>query len=209
MQSPLRFLAIGASLTAGFCEYGLTNHPYSIRLSELFYSANIPVVIDQRGVSSERVVPTMVKRLETLLINENNPHYDWVLILGGTNDLGYRTSAEIIFNEGLKIMYDMVLERTNGKTKLAAMTLLETGYYPPGDSHDRERQKLNEMIRNYVSNCQDQNRLCLVDLDKGIPYHGTEDVKTLWDDLIHLTPDGYDRMASIIFQEIYRKINQT
>ncbi|CAF4875425.1 unnamed protein product, partial [Rotaria sp. Silwood1] len=72
--------------------------------------------------------------------NENSPRYDWVLVLGGTNDLGCRTSAETIFNEGLKVIYDMVLQRVNGTTNLVAMTLLETGYYPPGDIHDRERQ---------------------------------------------------------------------
>ncbi|CAF1079229.1 unnamed protein product [Rotaria sordida] len=208
MQSPLRFLAFGDSSTAGFCNYGLSNHPYAINL---FSSVNIPIIIDQKGIPGECVVPSMVKRLETLLFDEYSPHYDWIIILDGTNDLGYRKSAEKIFNEGLKLMYDMILERKNQNTKLSVMTVIENGYYTPEHIHDKQRQILNEMIRNYVKNYQDQNRICLIDLDKYISYHSMKDInqrKAIWDDLIHLTAAGYDLMTNIIFQDIYNKINQ-
>ena len=176
MQSVLRFLAIGDSLTAGYCEFGLSNHPYAIHLTNLFSSANIPVIVDEHGVSGERVVPSMVKRLETLLFNRNSPDYDWILILGGTNDLGFKPSAEKIFNEGLKLMYDMVLQRTNEKTKLAVITIIENGHYSPENIHDKQRQTLNEMIRNFAQNYEDQNRICLIDLDKSLPYHNIKDI---------------------------------
>jgi lysophospholipase L1-like esterase len=207
MQSPLRFLAFGDSLTAGYCSYGLANHPYSINLKNLFLLSNIPIIVDQKGVSGERVVPSMVGRLETILSNSNNPNYDWVILLGGTNDLGYGTSAEKIFNQGLKPMYDMVLQ----KSKLAAMTVIQNGVYSPEHIQDEDRQKLNNMIRNYVENYEDQNKICLVDLDKQIQYHSITDLnqrKSIWDDMIHLKPKGYDQMAESIFQQIYKKINQ-
>jgi lysophospholipase L1-like esterase len=206
MQSLLRILAIGDSLTAGYCNYGSINHPYSINLTNLFSSSNIPVIIDQRGISGERVVPSMVKRLENFLIKSD---YDWIIILGGTNDLGSGRSAEQIFNEGLKLMYDMVLQRTNNKTKLVAMTVIENGYYSPEHVQDKNRQNLNTMIKNYVENYPDQNRICLVDLDKSIPFHSIKDIdqrNSIWNDLIHLQPAGYDQMANFIFQEIYKKI---
>ncbi|CAM4934440.1 unnamed protein product [Rotaria socialis] len=92
MQSSLRFLAIGDSLTAGFCNYGLSNHPYAINLFKLFSLSNISIIIDQKGVSGEYVVPSMVKRLENLVFNEHSPHYNWIILLGGTRA---RTSTSI------------------------------------------------------------------------------------------------------------------
>ncbi|CAF4537284.1 unnamed protein product, partial [Rotaria socialis] len=112
--------------------------------------------------------------------------------------------------QGLKVMYDMVLQRTNQDTKLSVMTVIENGYYSPDSNYDQQRQILNEMIRNYAENHHDQNRICLVDLDKNIKYHSIEDVNQrniIWDDFVHLTADGYDQMAKIIFQEIYKNIN--
>ena len=106
----MRILAIGDSLTAGYYNHGLSHHPYSLRLLQLISSLDIAVTIDQKGVSGERVVPSMVRRLESLLAEQNSP-YDWMMILGGTNDLATSRPAEQIFNEGLKLMYDMVLRR--------------------------------------------------------------------------------------------------
>jgi lysophospholipase L1-like esterase len=148
----------------------------------------------------------MVKRLENLLIKSD---YDWIIILGGTNDLANRKSAEEIFNEGLKLMYDMVIQHKNKKIKLAPMTVIENGCYLQGDIHDQQRQYLNKMIRNYVENYQEQQRICLIDLDKYIPFYSIEDINQrniIWDDLVHLTPHGYDQMANFIFQDIYKKI---
>jgi lysophospholipase L1-like esterase len=206
MVSPVRVLAIGDSLTAGYYNFGLSNHPYSINLIKLFSSSNIPLIVDQRGISGEHVVPSMVKRLEKLLIQSN---YDWIIILGGTNDLGYRKSAEHIFNQGLKLMYDMVLQHGNKNTRLIPMTVIENGYYSPDNLQDRERQNLNKIIQNYIENSDEKQRICLVDLDKYIPYHSIQDDnqrKIIWDDLIHLKPYGYDLMANFIFQEISKRM---
>jgi hypothetical protein len=43
-------------------------------------------------------VPVMVQHLETLLFKTTDLHYDWIIILGGTNDLGYGSSAERIYH---------------------------------------------------------------------------------------------------------------
>jgi lysophospholipase L1-like esterase len=150
----------------------------------------------------------MVSRLENFLKQST---YDWVIILGGTNDLGYGGSADQIFNQGLKLMYDMVLQNTNNKTKLVAMTVIERGCISPEHVDDQQRQILNKMISNYVENYPDQNRICLVDLDKLIPFHSMTNIAqrdSIWDDMIHFTPAGYDHMASFIFQEIYKKLQK-
>ncbi|CAF1370521.1 unnamed protein product [Adineta steineri] len=210
-SSSLRFLAIGDSLTAGYSDYGLSFHPYSIQLTNLFASVNTPVTVDQHGVSGEHVVPSMVKRLEKLLSNKDKSYYDWIIILGGTNDLGYNKKADKIFNEGLKLMYNMVLENTNQNTKLAVMTVIENAHYSPEHRQDKERQTLNTMIRNFAETYEDKTRICLIDLDKNIPYHSIKDINqrnAIWDDLVHLKAAGYDQMGKFIFEEISKKLNQ-
>jgi len=206
-QKPLRILAFGDSLTAGYYKYGRAYHPYSKHLTYLFESANISVKINEQGESGELVVPTMVNRLRHLL--QNDASYDWIIILGGTNDLGSEVSAERIFKEGLKPMYDMCLNYTPKKIKLAAMTVIEAAYASPTHKVYKDRQELNAMIRDYVANINDQNQVCLVDLDQGIPYHSIttdEERERIWDDGLHLTPTGYDRMATLVFDAIKSKL---
>lgn len=207
-RQPLRLLALGDSLTAGYCHFGLAYHPYAKHLSELFESVQIPVVIDEKGVCGERAAPTMVERLETLL-ESNDSFYDWILILGGTNDIASHVSAANIFEQGLKLMYDMVLHRTSAKTKLVVMTVLQISSYPQGHRIDKEREVLNEMIRNYVTNHNAQERVYLVDLDKAIQYHSMKDTNerdVIWDDGVHLTPAGYDQMAVEIFEVMKKNL---
>ena len=42
--------------------------------------------VDNRGVSGEKVIDSMVDRLDRIL-SEEGKQYDWVLILGGSNNL--------------------------------------------------------------------------------------------------------------------------
>ena len=207
-RQPLRLLALGDSLTAGYYYFGSAYHPYAKHLSKLFESVRVPVVINQKGVSGERAVPVMVQRLVTLL-GSNDSFYDWILILAGTNDLGSRLSAADIFEQGLKSMYEMVLHRTSANTKLVVMTILRINFYPQGHKIDKKREALNEMIRDYAMNHGVSGRVFLVDLDKVIQYHSMKDTgerDVIWDDGVHLTPAGYDQMAAEIFKVMKRNL---
>ncbi|CAF1516941.1 unnamed protein product [Rotaria magnacalcarata] len=202
-QKPLNILTVGDSLTAGYHKYGQSYHPYSIHLKHLFDSINKPVSITEKGVSGERVVPSMVKRLRHLL--EQSTYYDWIIILGGTNDFADQRPAERIFKDGLEPMYTMCLNHYQGKAKLVAMTVIENTIFSPTHNADENRQKLNQMIRDYVTQSNDPDRVFLVDLDRGIPYHSVNDTaerRRIWDDTLHLTAAGYDRMATLVFDEI-------
>lgn len=205
-QQPLRILAIGDSLTAGYYNYGQNYHPYAIHLKKLFESANIPVNIEQKGISGERVLRTMIHRLQDFL--NTDKVYDWIIILGGTNDIGDRRPGDKIFKEGLEQMYGLCLNHSP-KTKIVIMTVIEISFYQPTDSNDKNRQQLNSMIRDYAAKTDDQQRVCLVDLDKGIPYHSVtnnEERNKIWDDGVHLTPAGYNHMATMIFNAIKSKL---
>ncbi|CAF4350183.1 unnamed protein product, partial [Adineta steineri] len=144
-----------------------------------------------RGVSGERVVPTMVDRLHS-----------------GTNDLADSVLAENIFKNGLEPMYAMCLNQPQMKTKLVVMTVIENAYDSPSHHDDKERQILNDMIRNYVTNTDKPDRVFLVDLDKSIPFHSMNNDERLqiWDDCVHLTSAGYDRMATLVFNVIKNKL---
>ena len=206
-QKALRILALGDSLTAGYYDHGRAYHPYAKHLTHLFESANIPAEIDQRGRSGERVVPTMVDRLRYLL--EKGAFYDWIIILGGTNDLADEVSGEEIFKQGLEPMYQMCLNHTQAKINLVVMTVIENSFDSPAEDDDKDRQTLNRMIRDYAAQTNNQDRVCLVDLDKGIPYHSVvsdNERKQIWDDCVHLTPAGYDRMATLVFDAIKTRL---
>ena len=206
-QKPLYILALGDSLTEGDYNHGQSHHPYAIHLKYLFESVNISVRINEQGVGGERVVPSMVQRLRSLL--SKDAVYDWIIILGGTNDLGQGMSAEEIFQQGLKPMYEICLNYTQSKTKLIVMTVIENANNLLTEAKDKNRQSLNKMIRDYVANAEDKKRICLVDLDIGIPYYAlksTRERQRIWSDAIHLTPFGYDRMATLIFQAIKNRL---
>ena len=206
-QRTLHILTIGDSLTAGHHQGGRAFHPYSIHLTRLFESAGISVKIDQRGCCGERVLPTMINRLRTIL--EKDSSYDWIIILAGINDLIFQGSAEKVFKEGLRPMYEMSLNHRGGKTKLAILSLMEFWSYKPGTESDRGRVLLNTMIRDYVTHSNQQDRICFVDLDRYIPFHcvtNEAERKAIWDDGLHLTPAGYDRMATLIFDAMKTKL---
>ena len=208
-EQTIRILALGDSLTAGYYDDGRAYHPYALHLAELFFSVKIPTMIDERGISGDQVVPSMLQRLNNLL--KEGLAYQWIVILGGTNDLNGGSSAEKIFREGLVPMYEMCLNYSQSQVKLVVMTVLENSYDLPGHDDDHERQRLNEMIRDYASESAMKNRIYLVDLDRSIPYHANPDEnnrRQIWDDSTHLTPLGYDRIATLLFHFMIRTMNE-
>lgn len=210
MARAVRILALGDSLTEGYTQCGRKMHPYSTNLYNLLTRNNVAAEIDQRGISGEKVFPSMVQRLSRILHRTTDNPYDWVIILGGTNDLASTSDSEKLFLEGLKRMYDMVLDYANRKTKLVVMTVLERASVPLDHPADMARQFLNHLIRNYSTESQEKHRIYLVDLDKEIRFHGVENttfLQTIWDDNIHLTASGYDYMGQLIFKTIQNDIS--
>jgi lysophospholipase L1-like esterase len=106
-------------------------------------------------------------------------------------------------------MYEICLNHPGKRIKLAVMTVMEVSGNPTTHERDQVRRTLNTMIRDYVNNSNEQDRICLVDLAKGIPYHSMtdqEERKQIWDDGIHLKPAGYDRIATLVFDTIKTKL---
>ncbi|CAF0800404.1 unnamed protein product [Didymodactylos carnosus] len=160
------------------------------------------------GKSGERVLEGMIERLrKTLDSVENESRFRWVIILGGINDLSLGAEPERIMG-GLRQMYDMVYQHG---ANLVIMTVTESGLVKTNDPRDVKRHQLNTLIKNYAweNHFAGGKRTFCVDLDKLIPWHRPDmaEKKLLWDDHMHLTPRGYDKIAELIFQVIVDYLN--
>ena len=194
-----RVLCLGDSLTEGYTfQKSGEFHPYSINLQRLFdeHSGVGKVVVETAGVSGEVVVPSMTQRLDKLLKEAKQP-YDWVIILGGTNDLGMGRKGEellphiIGLHERAKV--------SGSRTLALAIPQYLYELNPENEAYKNEKARVNEGLKVYSEN---SNKTTLfVDLWNGLPFGSlcSEERDLYWVDGLHMTPKGYDKMASIIF----------
>ncbi|KAJ9511414.1 hypothetical protein QJQ45_029923 [Haematococcus lacustris] len=76
-------------------------HPYTKRLQSLLHQNRpAPCKVVTEGVSGELVVPTMTQRLRAYLQRTQaaGQQFHWVLIFGGTNDLGFNMLCTAVHN---------------------------------------------------------------------------------------------------------------
>jgi lysophospholipase L1-like esterase len=194
----LRILAFGASLTEGHYSDGCLFHPYTIRLSQLLRSSFNTVDIDNAGVSGEAVLSTtMLPRLERLL-SSTTTKYDWILILAGTNDtIRDQQKASRIF-DGYKLLIN---ECHKHEARVLCMTLPET-IYPRESPYDIQRQEFNRLLKEELISTN--NNIVILDIDRLLPQHSlsSNEHKQIWDDGVHLTPQGYDRLGQLIYEKL-------
>lgn len=106
LPKAFRLLAFGASLTEGYVG-GLHTYPYAAYLKaplEALFPKDTTVEIIIDGEGGDRAVSPPGRFLPRLRRDCENKGkeggYDWVLIMGGTNDLGAGTKPELVY-EGL------------------------------------------------------------------------------------------------------------
>ena len=198
---PLRILAFGASLTEGSYLYGAQFHPYTIRLSQLLRSTFKTVDIDNAGVSGEAVLSTtMLPRLKQLLSSATNK-FDWILILAGTNDtMRDQQKASQVF-DGYKLLIN---ECHNHGARVLCMTVPET-ILPRETPFDVQRQEFNRLLREeLIPKDNNDNKIVVLDVDRLLPRHSlsANECQQIWDDELHFTPQGYDRLGELIFEKL-------
>ena len=106
----------------------------------------IAVVVDTAGVSGETVVPSMTNRLEKLL-NKSSNAYDWVIILGGTNDLGMGTKGDDLLPHLLGL--HETAKKTGAKTLALALPQYLHELKPGNEKYRAEKAKVNDGLRVY------------------------------------------------------------
>ncbi|KAH8910403.1 SGNH hydrolase [Coniochaeta sp. PMI_546] len=191
----IRILCFGDSLTAGYSYMGAVHHPYEEKLVQMVEMAFPEYEVEsvEDGKSGDLVTSrgSFLQRMERqFTANETDgpveTSYDWTIVLGGTNDLGWGTEPEALF-EALKKIWDIPLTHNS---KVLALTIPEAGLKGTVRARiDAKRNQVNEMIKSYK-----RENFHVFDLHAAIPYFAMSeaDREEHWDDNIHFTPSGYD-----------------
>ena len=187
-------ICFGDSLTAGFqsptveCpDYQET--PYGRFLAErLRDRAQVQI----SGVCGE-LTAEMVERFERDVVRQRPA---WVVILGGTNDLGWnRQPAEIMRN--LTAMYERAAQ---AGIRVAAVTVPSIRGF---DDQIPRRHELNALIADY---CARRNLPC-VDLFTATAEPGTHRLAAPYsNDGLHLTKAGYDLLARLLYEQVFKDL---
>lgn len=102
LPKSLRILCFGDSLTAGYTSYGWEFYPYADHLraglQQMLSTSDIDIHVD--GFSGDQVRGSYLPRIKRKCANTNTP-YDWIIVMGGTNDLAWGQSPDTIY-EGLR-----------------------------------------------------------------------------------------------------------
>jgi acyl-CoA thioesterase-1 len=199
----VKIVALGDSLTAGLhsqfvLAYPDESTPYTPHLQylaqEYVKNAGLDVRLNvvNRGVPGD-LTPDMLERFERDVV-EQKPNY--VIIMGGANDIGWNLEVDQIFLN-LKSAFDLAESHSIEPVTCAVPSIL--GF----DDLISPRISLNNMIREDAK----RRNLAFVDL-----FTATADTKTkrllqrYSGDGLHLNTEGYQKLADIIFNEWLQKV---
>ncbi|KAJ5157647.1 uncharacterized protein N7482_008747 [Penicillium canariense] len=197
----LSILCFGDSLTSGYYRYGLEYHSYAIKLKEIleakFPDTNVHIEVD--GVPGDFVVYPTGDFLPRIQDQCAKAKFDWVIILGGTNDLGDGNRADMIYF-ALEDCWRVAL--TSG-AKVLAMTVPDCA--AKLESLETRRSTLNSNIME-----RESENFRVVDLHSKIPYHSaTENFQDeIFDDGLHFTAKGYELMGSVVGERLVALIEE-
>ncbi|ORX39418.1 SGNH hydrolase-type esterase domain-containing protein [Kockovaella imperatae] len=205
-SSLLRILCLGDSLTSGYVSpYQPNARPYAIGLEEVLERAlpGIRIDITVNGVPGACVQDDFMQRLvDEIGEDKSTSPFDWIVILGGTNDLAFasREGVRGIY-QSLERLYALALR---GGCRVLALTVPETCWgHPslPKDEFYEKRDQLNNLINSYK-----RDNYYVFDLHQAIPYMNLskEDKKLYWADGVHRTALGYDIMGEKIGEALLR-----
>ena len=201
-----RILCFGDSLTRGYYKQGLAYHPYSIRLKQLLeqYSVNTTIYeLINSGVNSECAATDMQTRLPKML--KNYAPLDIVVILGGTNDiLGHCGNISNLF-KSIQTLHEIVLAHGLKSVVMTVPPIFKINGKIITDEVKKLLAELNEKLRIYVDIHMHPDRIFLIDLADKLSHQDDPLSKSIWDDEVHLSPQGYDQAGEIIFNGIKGK----
>jgi len=201
MSSHVRVVALGDSLTVGFQSYRLNEDmgkstPYTDllidRVSKDFPSDSLSIEILNRGIVGE-LSEQMLLRFDSDVVRLS-PRV--VIILGGSNDLGWGIAPREIL-QNLSEMYKLSLQ--NKIVPIACTVPSILGY----DMGIPPRILLNKLLQEHCRNigirCVDVFRATLDQATSrlALPYSS---------DGLHLSAEGYRKMGAVIYEEGLRPV---
>lgn len=200
MNKTFSFIALGNSLTVGYVPYRISNQPYPRFLKKLIddflleseKNEVVEVRIVNKGVNGD-LTRDLLFRFQRDVI-DSNP--DYVIILGGTNDIGWGYSSQEII-DNLKIMFKMAIE--NGIRPIGCTIPSVLGW----DDGIHPRLEINDLLVDY---CRSKDILS-VDLFSKTCDPETKRLRSDYSsDGLHLNKLGYKKVAESIFEESIRDL---
>jgi acyl-CoA thioesterase-1 len=201
VSSHVKVVALGDSLTVGFQSYDLfgdmrKSAPYTDYLVDYitrdFASDSLSIEIVNKGIVGE-LTEQMLARFDSDVIGLSP---GVVIILGGSNDLGWGLAPRQIFLN-LNKMYKLSLE--NRIAPVACTVPSIRGY----DEGIPPRKVLNRLVQEH---CREIGIRC-VDVFSATIEESTSRVASQYSsDGLHLSSEGYRRMGAIIYEEGLRPI---
>ena len=205
MRKTLIFVAFGDSLTVGFQSPTWNSFwpeitPYTDFLQtktenllrRLGQSGSVIVKFHNKGINGD-LTSNMLLRFKRDVI-DLKPNY--VIILGGSNDIGWGIPAKEIFSNLTKMYVDAKEYAIEPIACTVPSILGFDSYIPP-------RLELNKLIRKFCVN----NELICVDLFTATSDSQTNRLlKEFSNDGLHLSTKGYEKIAETIFSEAIEEI---
>ncbi|EKD19074.1 GDSL-like Lipase/Acylhydrolase [Drepanopeziza brunnea f. sp. 'multigermtubi' MB_m1] len=205
ITNSLHVLCFGNSITAGYTQGGRGFHPYAIALQEALEQAwpSWNISTDVQGLPGDQVISppgAFLPRMDTLYEEVHPVHpYDWVIILGGTNDLNQNRVSREIF-PALEKVWDIPL---SGNTKVLALTITDCGFCAP--QIGARRADLNRRILKHEA-----DNFYTYDLFRAISFWDMPEKRRrdIWDDGLHFTAEGYDLMGKLLAARLIELIEE-
>jgi acyl-CoA thioesterase-1 len=198
----MKIVALGDSLTVGETGFGVsdsdefTAYPRYLEILTRQHltslQSEMEVNVLNKGINGD-LTSGMLERFSRDVVDEKA---DYVIILGGANDIGWGFDTAIIAHN-LTSMYDVALSEGIGVVACSVPSILGLDELIP------PRLQLNRMIRNEA----EKRSITFVDL-----FSATADPETnrllegYSGDGLHLNPDGYREMGRCIFDKWLRAL---
>ena len=192
-------VAIGDSLTVGYDPTSI-NHPYTnvlmekiiVFLKQLEKNHVADIRIRNKGINGDLTSDMLLRfRRDVITIKPN-----YVIILGGTNDIGWGLQVEEIF-VNLKRMFEMAIKNLIKPIGCSVPSILgwDEGILP--------RLQLNQLLENYCG----EKKIPLVNIFRIISNSSTKRLRSIYSsDGLHLNELGYRKIAEAIFEEAVKEI---
>ena len=208
-----KVLCFGDSLTEGWIEGGAKFHPFTTILSQLLNHRTKCYEVINAGLSGETVCEGMVQRLPQLLEQHEENPFDIVVLQGGTNDiLQFANVSHFGFISHFESLVDMV--RRHGASCVCVLTIME-GWFVPEDGAVSSHEESDKLRREFNKDIQDmivkrfgpgsgESGVVLCPIDKLLPMFALtkEEKDELWDDFLHPSVKGYEKMGAIVHEYI-------
>ncbi|GAQ03721.1 hypothetical protein ALT_1042 [Aspergillus lentulus] len=195
MDKELSILCFGNSLTAGYYHFGCDYHPYALTLKDKLQAAfpTTTFTVDVDGLPGDLVISPVGTFLPRIQAKFDGSNYDWVIILGGTNDLGRGYPVSKIY-PALQEAWEVALD---SGANVLVLTIPECSVV--STTLDARRNEVNSSILSHKA-----EGFHAFDLHGKVPYHSaTEEFrKKIWDDGLHLTAEGYKLVGEVVGEHL-------